>query len=315
MKNSNRRKFLRNVSLLGLGAGIIPKKVSAKKPIDSNQDCNPTTKDLYGTGPFYTADAPLIENNQLAAEDTEGQRIIISGRVMNLDCTEIIPNTEIDIWHADHSGAYDNEGYNLRGKTYSNEQGFYLFETIQPGLYLNGNTFRPSHIHIKITPPGYPTISTQLYFEGDEYIEGDPAASETSGTYDAQHRIISLNDIADGKKEGNWDIIIDGEGIETSTDLHLEQGMLYELSPNPFTDQLTIRYGVFKPAKISLSVFDLQGRLIADLTEKQLPAEKYEVVWKPEQQLQTGHYFIALKANDLQVHHRKVMYVNRGYGY
>ena len=102
-----------------------------------------------------------------------GTRLIISGQVYNLECSEIIPNAEIDIWHANDSGSYDNYGFNLRGKTYSNAQGFYIFETIKPGLYLNGSTYRPSHIHFKITPPGFNTLITQLYFEGDPYIPTD----------------------------------------------------------------------------------------------------------------------------------------------
>ena len=130
---------------------------------------------MYGQGPFYTANAPTIQNNQLANINEIGTRLIISGHVYNLECSEFIPNTEIDIWHANDSGTYDNSGFNLRGKTYSNAQGYYIFETVKPGLYLNGATYRPSHIHLKITPPGHNSLITQLYFEGDPYIPTDVA--------------------------------------------------------------------------------------------------------------------------------------------
>lgn len=49
-------------------------------------------------------------------------------------------------------------------------EGFYLFETIIPGKYLNGAKYRTGHIHFKITPSGFPTLTTQLYFEGDTDI-------------------------------------------------------------------------------------------------------------------------------------------------
>ena len=61
--------------------------------------CNHSTEDAYGQGPFYTAMSPNIINNQLANVNELGTRIIISGQVFNLECSEVIPNTEIDIWH------------------------------------------------------------------------------------------------------------------------------------------------------------------------------------------------------------------------
>lgn len=319
---SLRRDFLKNITLTGLGLGVLSNKLKANpaknNSLPNEEDCPVTTPDYYGTGPFYTANAPEIENNLLAENTAEGERIIISGRVLNLDCSEVIPNAAIDIWHADTTGAYDNSGFNMRGKTYTNEQGFYLFETIKPGHYLNGASFRPAHIHIKVTPPNYPTITTQLYFEGDPYIAADAAASITSGTYDASHRIIPLTANAEGKKEGTWDIIVDGEGVDigTSNDLHLEQGMIYKLSPNPFSEQLVINYGVFRPAKVSLSVFDLQGKLVANLDEKQLDPQKYKAVWQAPANLVNGYYFITLKINDLQVHYQKVSFMRgAAYGY
>ncbi|MBT3571700.1 MAG: hypothetical protein HN498_05005, partial [Flavobacteriales bacterium] len=171
-KKDNRRQFLRNTSLSLLSVAVFPtilksenSAVSLSKK-DSVFTCDQSTEDAYGQGPFYTANAPLIQNNQLADISEVGTRIIISGLVYNLECSEVIPNTEIDIWHANEAGGYDNIGYNLRGKTTTNSQGFYVFESIKPGLYLNGATFRPSHIHFKITPPGFNTLITQLYFQG-----------------------------------------------------------------------------------------------------------------------------------------------------
>ena len=85
---------------------------------------------------------------------------------------------------------------------------FYIFETIKPGLYLNGSSYRPSHIHFKITPPGFNALITQLYFQGDPYIPTDAAASVNSGSFDATHRIIPLVTNINGDLEGTWDIII-----------------------------------------------------------------------------------------------------------
>lgn len=306
----NRRQFLKNTTLASLALGLSTNSAQAcntpKRELDSLM-CDKTTLDYFGEGPFYTDNPPEIQNGQLAVADEPGDRMIITGRVFNLDCSEYIPNTLIDVWHANDAGQYDNNGFNLRGQTYSNSQGFYMFETIKPGKYQNGSSFRPAHIHFKITPPGFDELTTQLYFEGDADLESDAASSITSGQYDASHRIIPLEENSEGKLEGTWDIIINGDGITSAQSIHLDKGIIYRAGPNPFSNRISIMYGVFRRSKVSLEVFDLQGRLVANLEERNLSPEKYEAVWEPDAGLANGHYFIALKINDLQVHYLKVI--------
>lgn len=304
--SKSRRQFLRNTALAALTATALPGIANAKKP-QAQQDCNKTTLDYYGQGPFYTAGAPDIVNNQLADVNETGTRLILSGVVRTLDCTLQIPNTVIDAWHANDAGQYDTQGFNLRGITHSNAQGFYLFETILPGKYLNGSSYRPSHIHFKITPPGFSTLTTQLYFEGDTDIPGDAAASLTSGTYDATDRIIPITLNGEGKYEGTWDIIVDGAGVTGIQDAHLNNGMIYSVAPNPFSDKLTIHYGVFKPSKVSICVFNLSGSLEATLDEQFLAPQKYFATWQPDSGLSKGIYFITLKVNDMQTHYLKAV--------
>ena len=309
LEMKNRRSFLKNTALGALTIGIS----STSNPISGPNNkhdltCNPTTLDYYGTGPFYTDNPPMIEETLLALPSEKGERMIISGRVLNLDCNEFIPNTVVDVWQANNQGQYDNQGFTLRGFTKSNAQGFYLFETVKPGKYLNGNSFRPSHIHYKISPPGFNTLTTQLYFEGDKSIENDAAASITSGTYDATDRIITLNKNSDNILEGTFDIVINGEGLPVGTnELHLDTGMVYKVSPNPFVNQVEIEYGVFKKSKVGLVVYDLSGQEVAVLEDESLTPNKYISIWEPEATLPSGHYFIALKINELQVHYLKVL--------
>ena len=313
-QKGTRRQFLKNTSLSLLSVAVYPNITQAENSEstlvnkDSVLNCINSTEDAYGQGPFYTSNAPTIQNNQLANINEPGVRIIISGQVYNLECSEVIPNTEIDIWHANNAGEYDNIGYNLRGKTITNSQGFYIFESIKPGLYLNGSTYRPSHIHFKITPPGFNTLITQLYFQGDPYIPTDAAASITSGTFDATNRIVPLTANSNGDLEGTWDIVIDGNGVPIGTNnIHLDKGMIYKVSPNPFTNNIEINYGVFIKSKINISVFNIRGEIVAKLDEKVLYPEKYSVSWKPHDNLPKGHYFISLIINDLQVHYLKVI--------
>jgi protocatechuate 3,4-dioxygenase beta subunit len=316
MKNEEnpRRQFLRTIALTTAAVGLAPVIGTSKNALGALAvppagACDATTEDYYGEGPFYTVNPPDITNSQLADDNEPGTRLIISGVVRTLDCSQVIPNAEIDIWHADDNGGYDNTGgYHLRGKTYSNSQGFYMFETVKPGKYLNGSQYRPSHIHFKITAPSFGTLTTQLYFEGDVSIPIDAAASITSGTFDATPRIIQLDTNGENELEGTWDIIIDGNGETLGTNnLHLNRGMIYDAGPNPFTNELQINYGVFRDANVKLSVFDVNGKLAAVLDEKQLSTDKYSAIWHPDSSVRAGHYFISLMINEMQVHYLKVV--------
>ncbi|MFT4754961.1 MAG: protocatechuate 3,4-dioxygenase beta subunit [Salibacteraceae bacterium] len=308
-EKKSRRQFMRNTAIASLTLGLLPNlgKSAVIENAESPESCNPTTLDYYGQGPFYTANAPVISNNQFASITEAGTRLILSGRVQTLDCTSVIPDTVLDMWQANDAGAYDNSGFNLRGITSTNVQGFYTFETILPGKYLNGSLYRPSHIHFKITPPGFPTIVTQLYFEGDTDIPADAAASISTGTFDATHRIIPITLNAQGKYEGTWDIAVDGDGVLGVADGHLDKGIIYSASPNPFTEEVEISYGVFQPNKVSIQIFDMQGVQVALLNEQILQPEKYKVIWRPDPNLPAGIYFVALKLNDFQVHYQQII--------
>ena len=117
-------------------------------------------------GPYYVAGAPYKEK----FDDLPGQRLIITGIVLNQDC-QIVPNAIIDIWQTDSNGNYYFEDFTLRGKITADDKGKYTIDTIFPGSYSEGGTTRPSHLHLKISAPGMTSHTTQLYFEGDEYLD------------------------------------------------------------------------------------------------------------------------------------------------
>lgn len=69
----------------------------------------------------------------------------------------------VELWHADASGAYDNDGYHWRGHQMTDASGRWRFETIVPGLYPG----RTRHYHVKVAAPGGRPLTTQLYFPGE----------------------------------------------------------------------------------------------------------------------------------------------------
>jgi len=303
--SGNRREFIKKASLTLLGYTVLRNQVKASPLIMAA--CENTTKDYYGLGPFYKANAPTFTNNVIADTNEAGERLIIEGYVRDLECNKVLPNTLIELWHADNSGDYDNTGFNLRAKVYSDENGFYSFETILPGKYTVGSTVRPSHIHFKITPLESENFITQLYFAGDTSIPTDPAASITSGEFNAVNRIINLIQDSNDVYKGYWDIIVKSDlvsGLEN--DIHLEKGMIYTVKPNPFKEKIEISYSIFKKDHVLLQVFDSENKLISTLVDELQKPKKYNFTWNVNQKLSSGLYYLTLKVNGLQISYKRI---------
>jgi len=95
-------------------------------------------------------------------------RIPFAGQVVDTSC-QPIAGAVVDVWQADANGTYDNAGYTLRGHISTDSTGHFTFQTIIPGQYPG----RTEHIHVKITPPGGSTLTTQVYFPGVTANDGD----------------------------------------------------------------------------------------------------------------------------------------------
>ena len=117
-------------------------------------------------GPFYTPSSP--ERANLRDAGIAGTPIVLSGIVLTRSC-QPIAGALVDLWHADDSGAYDNEGFRLRGHQFTDADGRYVFETIVPGLYPG----RTRHFHVKFQAANQSVLTTQLYFPGEPDNERD----------------------------------------------------------------------------------------------------------------------------------------------
>ena len=63
----------------------------------------------------------------------------------------------------------------------------------------------------------------------------------------------------------------------------------------------------FRTPKLASKCLTFKVDLVAKLQDLNLKPEKYTAEWKPDSNIHSGHYFIALKINDVQVHYLKVM--------
>jgi protocatechuate 3,4-dioxygenase beta subunit len=121
-------------------------------------------------GPYYKEASPIKEE---LAKGIEGQRLIVTGKVMDFKCNPI-SGAVLDFWQTNSNGQYDNKGFDLRGKIISDESGNYTLDTILPASDSEGDITRPAHIHVKTwipENPGNPSLVTQLYFEGDPHTD------------------------------------------------------------------------------------------------------------------------------------------------
>jgi protocatechuate 3,4-dioxygenase beta subunit len=130
--------------------------------------------DANDEGPFYMPNAPF---RSVLADKADGQWLVVTGRVLNTKC-EGLAGAVVDIWHSngapDGKSDYDNDPrgmFRWRGKIRVDAQGSYSYETIKPGRYNNGGQLRPSHIHYKITAPGYQELTTQFQPTGDSAFD------------------------------------------------------------------------------------------------------------------------------------------------
>ncbi len=148
-------------------------------------DCD-TTNDILG--PFYRPNAPV--RSDLTYEGLTGTRIVLKGNVLKSDCITALKDALIEIWHCNTEGEYDNDTkeFRQRASIMSNDKGEYSFSTILPGKYLNGELYRPSHIHYRVTEKSSKELISQIYFKGDPHIIKDPWASQDK----AKLRILQI---------------------------------------------------------------------------------------------------------------------------
>ena len=71
-------------------------------------------------GPYFTPDSP--EKRDFASDSPGGERMTIAGHVLTKDCKPVA-RALVELWHADETGTYDNEGFKLRGHQFTGGAG------------------------------------------------------------------------------------------------------------------------------------------------------------------------------------------------
>jgi protocatechuate 3,4-dioxygenase alpha subunit len=148
---------------------------------------------------------PGIADGRIVNETVPGERIIVTGRVIDGAGAPVI-DSMIEIWQADAQGRYahpadgrdaDFHGF---GRTGTDETGTFRIETVKPGS-VTGSDARPQapHLNITVFARGMPNHAyTRVYFSDEQ------AANESDavlGLVDRERRgtlIAARHDTAGG---------------------------------------------------------------------------------------------------------------------
>jgi hydroxyquinol 1,2-dioxygenase len=143
-------------------------------------------------GPFYWEGSPEMPLGANLAVGVKGEPTFYSGRVLDAETGQPLPNALLDIWSGDGEGTYDMQmpedpGMKARGRIRTDEQGRYWFRSIRPTFYpvpedgpvgemlraMGRHPNRPGHIHMIVSAEGHRTVTTHLFVANSPYLDSD----------------------------------------------------------------------------------------------------------------------------------------------
>ncbi|MCI9888283.1 catechol 1,2-dioxygenase [Micrococcales bacterium 31B] len=160
------------------------------------------SKDRPGTvgtieGPYYVPNSPVLQTPATVEmrDDEAGTPLRFSGRFTDTE-GNALQGAQVEIWHADSEGFYSQYAPGLpewlfRANVQADSDGRFTINTMRPAPYqiptdgacgqlieaAGWHAWRPAHIHIKVSAPGYQPVTQQLYFPGDPHNADDIASA------------------------------------------------------------------------------------------------------------------------------------------
>ena len=272
-------------------------------------------------GPYYF-NANLVRQDVRTDTNTQtfhtGLQLNMTFSVIDINCNPI-PGVLVDIWHCNKDGNYS--GYNgqpggnfagmdfMRGIQATNASGQCSFITSYPGWYMG----RATHIHFKVrlTSTTYVTsqfafldsVNNAVYATPLYSARGpNPTTNASDGIFGSlnltnEHLLMSTTP---NSTTGGYDGAITlGISVPTSVyDRGTETPNKFWLGqnhPNPFNPSTKIRYNLPVSSPVKLIVYDVLGREMATIVDREQNAGTYEVTFDASN-LSSGYYFYKLIA-------------------
>lgn len=142
-------------------------------------------------GPFHVTGAPELPVGGDLKQDNDGATIVVEGTVRRPNGTPI-SGAVIELWQTAPNGLYSNQDaaqpeYNLRCSMTVGDDGRYAITTVKPSPYkipddgpvgdllraTGRNAWRPSHLHFIVQAPGCRPLVTEVFANGDPYLNAD----------------------------------------------------------------------------------------------------------------------------------------------
>ncbi len=195
-----RRTFVQQASLLAFSASAFGSISWNGKNYVAD---SPTTTDILG--PFYRPNSPMRSN--IIPADSKGEVMHLTGKIFEKGGIKPMANALIEIWQCDENQHYDNTSsdYKFRGAMRTNSDGKYHFKTIVPVAYKASPTsWRPAHIHLRISSSDHQDLISQIYFKGDPHLKDDVSSTAP----EANNRILEIKKNDGGEKNVVFNIVM-----------------------------------------------------------------------------------------------------------
>ncbi|NGP89671.1 FG-GAP-like repeat-containing protein [Fodinibius halophilus] len=164
-----------------------------------------------------------------------------------------------------------------------------LFDDVE-----NGKTVFVSHID---SSKGLAVINVANFGQLQEGHQDDSLATlrfevRRSNTDDIQFGYDIRN--KNNKSEVAWSGISEGTKMDLPQEIVLEDNY-----PNPFNPQTTIQYQIPEQSTVQVKIYDVLGRRVATLIDKDISPGSYRLRFNAEQHLASGVYFYVLDGKTL----------------
>ena len=169
-------------------------------------------------GPYYSIGMDALNCVDLAAKAGAGERIIVTGRVLDGDGAGV-PDAVLELWQANAAGRYAHPedrqmkpldaGFTGFGRVPTDKDGRFRFTTIKPGpVPGRGNSMQAPHIVVAVFMRGLLRhLYTRIYFSDEATNAADPVLALVE---DAARRRTLIAARQGGANEYRFDVVMQG---------------------------------------------------------------------------------------------------------